>query len=567
MARKVFLTMLGAGFYGKGCYVDDRTGFESSPTRYIQEATLKFVDAGHWSADDSIIVALTKDARQKNWCVSGNKRLNPLTKQEEEYIGLKDSLLSLNGFVSITELSIPDGKDEKEMWQIFTCIYDSLNYDDELYIDLTHSFRYLPMLLLVLVDYARFLKNVTVKSLTYGNWEARDIASNRAPIIDLLSLIALQNWTSASIELVNNGNAKALCCVTGKELKDLLRENDCASDIRALNNASKNLEQWVDQIRTCRGLEIINGGKLRTSLAQLDKTNKDSFPPLMPILEKIKKSFSDSGFDVKDDNLDNAYAAVKWCVTMNLWQSAITILQEAIITRLCSLANLDFKTIPNRKLVGSARNRIAENKPLEQWEIKEEDRDNFNIIRTLPLLSTKSFIDLYCQISELRNDLNHSGMRTSHKDERRIVADIKKKIEEVAEIFNIESSSLACVKKERIFINFSNHPITQWSEQQLLAAREYGNLEDEPFPNIGADVDKDDISRIVQEYADIFYEKSRNAELSIHIMGEMTFTYELINQLKLFGIRCLASTSIRSAVDNEDGTKTSMFKFVRFREY
>jgi len=63
---------------------------------------------------------------------------------------------------------IPDGKDTDEIWEIFDIIYNALEEDDNIYIDITHSFRYLPMLLLVLLNYAKYLKNIKIKQITYG---------------------------------------------------------------------------------------------------------------------------------------------------------------------------------------------------------------------------------------------------------------------------------------------------------------------------------------------------------------------------------------------------------------
>ena len=69
----------------------------------------------------------------------------------------------------------------------------AIDFDGE---HITHAFRYLPMLVLVLANYAKFLKNVTVKSLTYGNYEARE--GTNAPIVNLLPIAALQDWTTAA---------------------------------------------------------------------------------------------------------------------------------------------------------------------------------------------------------------------------------------------------------------------------------------------------------------------------------------------------------------------------------
>lgn len=55
--------------------------------------------------------------------------------------------------VEIRPVDIVDGKDEDEMWKIFNALFNELRDGDELYFDLTHSFRYIPMLVLVLGNY------------------------------------------------------------------------------------------------------------------------------------------------------------------------------------------------------------------------------------------------------------------------------------------------------------------------------------------------------------------------------------------------------------------------------
>ena len=53
---------------------------------------------------------------------------------------------------------------------------------------------------------------------------------------------------------------------------------------------------------------------------------------------------------------------------------------------------------------------------------------------------------------------------------------------------------------------------------------------------------------------------------TVHLMGEMNFTFALITKLKARGIKCVASTTQRETVE-EGGVKVSKFNFVRFREY
>lgn len=117
-----------------------------------------------------------------------------------------------------------------------------------------------------------------------------------------------------------------------------------------------------------------------------------------------------------------------------------------------------------------------------------------------------------------------------------------------------------------MFINLTNHPSSGWSEEQLEAARQYGEIVDLSFPIIEPTFTKDDILLLVKECTDaIMIMKDGNTV--VHVMGEMTFTYNLVNALKETGIVCLASTTERIVKMTPDGKKISEFKFVQFREY
>lgn len=116
-----------------------------------------------------------------------------------------------------------------------------------------------------------------------------------------------------------------------------------------------------------------------------------------------------------------------------------------------------------------------------------------------------------------------------------------------------------------MFINITNHPFADWSEEQLDAARSYGEIVDIPFPNIEPHFTTADISMLADELIATVLKKY--ATSVVHVMGELTFTYALVSRLKATGITCLASTTERNVVIDPDGKKVSEFKFVQFREY
>ncbi len=121
-----------------------------------------------------------------------------------------------------------------------------------------------------------------------------------------------------------------------------------------------------------------------------------------------------------------------------------------------------------------------------------------------------------------------------------------------------------------MLINLSNHASNTWSEQQMQAANEqYGDIVDMAFPSVDPSVDEEGIEQLANEYLGKITEMANHNKRKpvVHLMGEFSFTYALVNKLKAEGIDVIVSTSERQTEMNADGSKTIRFDFVRFRRY
>ena len=119
---------------------------------------------------------------------------------------------------------------------------------------------------------------------------------------------------------------------------------------------------------------------------------------------------------------------------------------------------------------------------------------------------------------------------------------------------------------KNIFVNFTNHPFSQWEEFQLKEARKYGEIVDIPFPVIDPKLNILEIKNLAKDYVDKIVNLDAE-KIVVHIMGEMTFTYCAVNMLQQLGIQCVASTTRRDTIIAEDGSKISKFHFEQFRPY
>ena len=118
-----------------------------------------------------------------------------------------------------------------------------------------------------------------------------------------------------------------------------------------------------------------------------------------------------------------------------------------------------------------------------------------------------------------------------------------------------------------MFINHTNHLTQYWSQEQLAAAHQYGEVIDLPFPSIDPQASSSAVMDLAQEYADRIIALHPSAVLC---QGEFVYCHALVERLLAAGITVLAATSERVVEEfshNGINEKRVNFQFVQFREY
>lgn len=557
--RKVFISILGTGNYAPCEYTQG--DFTSSDTHFIQKATLEFLNVKEtWTIQDIAYIFLTPTARTSNW------QENPVYKggEKKDYRGLAPILDEMKLPCPIETVDITEDGDEQGLWSVFQTIYDKLQEGDELYIDITHSFRYLPMLLLVLCNYAKFLKQTKVVYISYGNYEAK---ASVKPLVDLMPLVEVQDWTLAASEFLRNGRTASFTALVKERIQPILKETKGQDeDARALRLFLNRLEPLSQSLTTVRGKAIIDGGIFRDLNDSAQNLKNTLIPAMAPLIDKIKDSFS--GFD-SIVNIKNGFEAAQWCYDKQLYQQSITILQETLKGYTATQAGYPCDEQLYQDLAGTAYNIAFNKRPESEWKLgeKNNDQDDFNrrkviVKRMLSLPLVQELCGLYDEISQLRNDFNHAGIRSNPMND--IPTQIERKMARLFEALKDDKLTPA----PPLFLNLSNHPSDKWSKAQLDAARAYGEVVDMPFPEIDPGATTEEIHRLAEEYADRITSSYLGRDLmTVHLMGEMTFTFRLVTLLHARGVRCVASTTQRKTSELEGSKKESIFEFKEFREY
>ena len=562
-SRKVFISILGTGNYNLCSY---RQGdFTSTETRFIQEATLDFLRVrSEWRADDAAYIFLTPTARTSNWqAVPVYKDGSP---KGEDYIGLEPTLSQMGLPFPVKPVDISEEGDEEAIWSVFRSIYEQIHEGDRLYIDITHSFRYLPMLLLVLTNYARELKGAEVVSITYGNLDAKQL-------VDLGALIELQDWTVAAGEFLRNGRASGLAELTKERVTPILRKSE-KKDKNAirLSDMTRRLTTVSQNLITIRGKEILSGEMFKKLDECTHGLDAGLITPMVPLVDKIKDSFGD--FDTKP-SVSNGFVAARWCYRMQLYQQSITILQETMKAYVAASHGYPSEEEYYTELAAKAFIIAKESISEDEWRLGESDptdrEKRAEVVRQyLAGSAVRELHPLYTEIGQLRNDFNHAGFRRNAVNGRDIPGRIEKLIKRTEEVLRGKQAVEPLPTQSPaapLLINLSNHPSAGWGARQREAAGMYGEIEDMDFPAIPPEAGEREITDLAEEYVARIKERAETRDVTVHIMGEMTFCYTVITKLRPLGIPCLASTTRRQVTETADGVKEVRFDFETFRRY
>jgi CRISPR-associated Csx2 family protein len=313
---KVLISFLGTNDYIPcNYYLDKDRSLKIDNLRFIQEALLKLLCTG-WDSEDRIIVFLTEDAEKKNW-------IDTVYKTGESKPGLDTVLKSMKLKPRILSPRIKEGYSESDIWDIFETVFSQLNDNDELILDITHSFRSIPMLGLVLLNYARVLKNITVKGIYYGAFEKLgpsyfvkeniSISERNAPIVDVTSLMELQDWTTAINSFIKSGDASMITGLTSENVNPVSKATQGKDPVAGrLKSFAKNIERITDYYRYCRGGDIrsFDFDSFNENLQLLAEERNIFIKPLPPLFSLIKNQFENSS---TGDSVNLIHGA-QWCL-------------------------------------------------------------------------------------------------------------------------------------------------------------------------------------------------------------------------------------------------------------
>lgn len=321
---------------------------------------------------------------------------------------------------SIVRVDIPDGRNEAELWEIFTAVADAVEEEDRVIFDITHGFRSLPFLSFLAAAYLRAVKRVKLEAILYGAFEARDKSAQqaRAPVFDLTRFVTLLDWLTAADHFVRFGDAN--------ELATLLRDREAtpvhlaaatgnrqAQPIASqLQRAAKAMENVALPLRLTRPVETMQAANsLRANLDAAQAAFEQWARPFAVITDAVRQAYAPFGLDnpLDQSNLAESLSIqrdlIKWYLDKNQIIQAATLGQEWIIS--WAMVQLGCEPLDDRDQREIVSDMLG---AAQQWRKGAVSRNvDTTLLNDVQEISTA--VKLFHQLAQVRNDLNHAGFR------------------------------------------------------------------------------------------------------------------------------------------------------------
>nr|PZN09516.1 MAG: TIGR02221 family CRISPR-associated protein [Caldicoprobacter oshimai] len=564
-----FISLLGTNAYLPcNYYLDD---IKAEDCCYIQEALIRILTKKGMEFDN-VLVFTTQEAYLKNWVDNAyNKRYNEQRPGLE--MVLKDVFKDCPD--KVKNVFIPSGNSEEELWKLFDILLAQIDEGDEIILDITHSFRFLPMLAFIVFSFARIVKRCEIKGIYYGAFEvlgstkeveAMDISVRNAPVFDLTPFVVLFDWILGIDRYIATGDASIVERLTRSEsgkLSRRIRQDISEGKLPAnpaslfrnsnlLRDLSRAMIEFGNTIFTCRGQELSEAA-LKLKKAINDVVESDAYhyvKPLAYIMDMLKNRFDRFG----QDEYVNMLEAVRWCLENNMYQQGLTILEEGLISFACDMYGVDKKEKENRQGYSGYYKEI------------QEGTATVRLFDGLDLNATEEFYKLLYNLGNIRNDINHAGWAKHYS---RPVT-FKEKLEEF--IVKAEDILRSRTSERQMLLVFS-HQLTDAQQRQAkekLGISRFVPLSPEllnKWSNVPPELDKlDDYLKDVLKWID---HNARGGDYVL-VQGDYGATMIVVAHCLKRNLRPVYATTRRVVSEEKEGGKvltTREFEHVEFREY
>ena len=266
--------------------------------------------------DENYLDLLTSKKQNKNLTLNDLKELE---KTVDKYLNNQGSKCLLMDYSE---------NDFNEIWGNFEVLLNLKEYfdeKDEIYLDITHGFRYMPILNIFALEFLSTLqKDLNIKSVLYGMF-----AGNNSKIIDFKIFFELLEWAKAIEEMEKFSSLDRLVKLSSGKIEK-----------NGFNNLN-NMAQAFEIANMTAIYKSINN--LQNHLNYFSENENKVIKLISPRIESFVKRLS------KNTLSDFQFELAKFFAEKHNYALGYIALAEAVVTKVCEKRDLDTNNKDDRE--------------------------------------------------------------------------------------------------------------------------------------------------------------------------------------------------------------------------
>lgn len=388
--------MLLVTFLGTGRYQPVTYAWQDGNTRRTFTTHLFPLALAAWFQPERIRILVTPEARESEHWVELRRELGPRAEAVE----------------------IAPGRSEAELWQLFDTLASAVPKQSRIVLDVTHGYRSLPLFATVAALLLRRLHHVEIERVLYAAFEAR--RGDEAPVFDLTPLVDLAEWLAGIEALERTGD--------GRLLADRLREIQARAHHRGSTELPRRLQRIGQQLnRLSRGvwlnrpLEALHSAhELQQAVTEARDELSRWAPPFALLADRItaeiKPLAAPEPQTLTKQTLEAQLALIEYALQKGLLLQAVTLAREWLVSwHLLHHAPEHADKWLHRK--------VREEVELTLNDAARSIRKSAPLAQALP---DREIYQLWAELTDLRNDLAHCGMRASARSGQRLTREVQR---------------------------------------------------------------------------------------------------------------------------------------------
>lgn len=401
------LTFLGTGTYNETKYVWNG---QEAICRYAMVASAQFAQA------EEVVVFATEEAQATHE--------QPLRQ-------------AMPAKVQVDFVPVNKGQDEPELWGIFSQVAQAVKPGEAISFDVTHGLRSFPLLGLLAAAFLRAGMDVKLEHVFYGAFDVRDqsVTPNRTRMFDLTPMLTLLEWAVAADRFNRTGDSRYFASLLREQQKSLaLQAQDQPARLAQIGKIGK-LSSALSDIS--QSLTLIRPHLAMAQIEKLPAQAEDALPilaqaeaalPFRLVLESTLETYRPLAFgnpteEVRGD-LQTQRALIAWYAEREHWPQAVSLAREWLVSWVMFHLGMNALTsLSDRHRIEGVVNSEAE----EFLKAKQAGRVFQPVfLKSLPEVETA--LGLWKALTEVRNDIDHAGMRENPLEPQDLIKQIQKHV-------------------------------------------------------------------------------------------------------------------------------------------